>query len=237
MLKEFMDLILAKTARPKVETVYDIPYLIKPDGEHVTLYHPDEMADTIDLTSLTSLVDFTKGIADADRAGLTAHVVSPDTVKLFGPVFGVFKQRPYVASAHPMMLNHHFGDRLSQESMIVWLNTAFMPTDNAKLLLQVISSLRDESVAELVDDGFSQSVMAKTGTAKFSNVTIPNPVKLVPIRTFHEVEQVETDFLLRIKGRNELVLREADGGAWKLTAVNRVKSYLKTHMPSDVLVI
>lgn len=59
---------------------------------------------------------------------------------------------------------------------------------------------------------------------------IPNPVRLIPYRTFLEVEQPESEFVFRITegrgGAPAFKLVAADGGRWEAVAVDNVKSYL-----------
>lgn len=80
------------------------------------------------------------------------------------------------------------------------------------------------------DDGISQQVVMKTGVTKKENAIIPNPVRLIPYRTFLEVEQPESEFVFRITegrgGAPAFKLVSADGGRWEAVAVDNVKSYL-----------
>lgn len=46
-------------------------------------------------------------------------------------------------------------------------------------------------------------------------------------RTFLEVEQPESQFLLRLNEKGEVGLFEADGGMWKLAAKKNVSTYLE----------
>ena len=50
---------------------------------------------------------------------------------------------------------------------------------------------------------------------------------LRPFRTFQEVEQPESEFLLRLDEDGNIGLFEADGGMWKLTARQTVKAFLE----------
>lgn len=70
----------------------------------------------------------------------------------------------------------------------------------------------------------------KNGVTKKENAIIPNPVRLIPYRTFLEVEQPESEFVFRITegrgGAPSFKLVAADGGRWEAVAVDNVKSYL-----------
>lgn len=56
-------------------------------------------------------------------------------------------------------------------------------------------------------------------------------IKLSPYRTFREIEQPESLFLLRMKrergGVPYVALFEADGGQWKHDAITKIKMYFK----------
>jgi hypothetical protein len=70
----------------------------------------------------------------------------------------------------------------------------------------------------------------KTGITTKENALVPNPVKLIPYRTFLEVEQPASEFVFRIGegkgGAPSFKLVAADGGIWKSQAVDNVKHYL-----------
>ena len=53
---------------------------------------------------------------------------------------------------------------------------------------------------------------------------------LAPFRTFSEIEQPESSFVLRVNDRGRVGLFEADGGAWRNTAMLRIKEYLDNHL-------
>jgi len=58
-------------------------------------------------------------------------------------------------------------------------------------------------------------------------VAIKPRVMLTPYRTFLEVEQPTSEFLLRLNDEGEVGLFEADGGMWALTAKDRIAAYFE----------
>ena len=74
----------------------------------------------------------------------------------------------------------------------------------------------------------------KTGLASKSDAIIPSPVTLKPYRTFTEVEQPESQFVFRMKEDKydgvQCALFEADGGAWKLHAMESIQEYLEEQL-------
>ncbi len=87
-----------------------------------------------------------------------------------------------------------------------------------------------EDGADIEDDGVSQITTVKQGVASRAKAKAPNPVKLAPYRTFLEVKQPESDFILRLDKNANLALFEADGGFWKIQAVRLVKEYLSENL-------
>lgn len=59
-------------------------------------------------------------------------------------------------------------------------------------------------------------------------------VALRPYRTFTEVEQPESEFILRLDDEGRVGLIEADGGAWKMTAKASIAAYFETMLKEEV---
>ena len=88
-----------------------------------------------------------------------------------------------------------------------------------------------EKGTNISDDGISQRVTVRDGVVRVNDVVIKNPVYLRPFRTFCEIDQPESPFILRIKnsdgkGVPEIALYEADGGLWKHRAIQGIQAYL-----------
>ena len=56
---------------------------------------------------------------------------------------------------------------------------------------------------------------------------------LRPYRTFQEVEQPASQFLIRVNERG-IQFVEADGGMWKLHARQTVQAFLQTALESEI---
>jgi hypothetical protein len=84
------------------------------------------------------------------------------------------------------------------------------------------------------DDGVSQAIQAKVGVATVATVQVPNPVVLAPFRTFVEVDQPESELIFRMQNGPRCALFEADGGAWKLTAMRNIKDYLHAALEQEI---
>lgn len=77
-----------------------------------------------------------------------------------------------------------------------------------------------------INQSISQEVSVRTVAVLKEQQTVQPIVRLQPYRTFLEVEQPASDFLLRLDKEGHPALYEADGGAWKLEAKRSIAAYL-----------
>ena len=124
-----------------------------------------------------------------------------------------------------------FRDR---EDMIIRLRSLFLQTPDVQYLLDLLSKMTDQENVTMEDNGVTQVVEAKKGIALKQQIQIKPRVSLTPFRTFLEVEQPESSFLLRISGDGRIGLFEADGGVWKLDAKRRIKKHLMEELQVPV---
>lgn len=64
--------------------------------------------------------------------------------------------------------------------------------------------------------------------------TVKPRLALQPFRTFREVPQPESDFILRLDENWRVGLFEADGGIWKMEAKDNIKAYLEEYLKEYV---
>lgn len=199
-----------------------------------TMLHriPEATAETIAVRSLSGLVEYLQSKFDGDHA-LMVHVASPTEVIAFDTL-NRDKSRSEFIKATAMLPAFRFDNWYDQEDMIIRLQSCFVQNDDRELMLKVVGNIAEEDVKQHGDDGVSQKVVAKTGVATLANVEVPNPVKLKPYRTFVEVEQPESDFVVRLRKGPAIGLFEADGGAWKLEAMANTKEYLKQQLNAEI---
>ena len=65
-------------------------------------------------------------------------------------------------------------------------------------------------------------------------VAVKPRVPLRPYRTFLEVEQPESEFLLRLDDNGNVGLFEADGGMWKQTAKASITAYFEEKLAQEI---
>lgn len=119
------------------------------------------------------------------------------------------------------------GRYMSYENAVVELRSLYMPNEGTDYLLHLLSSISSESKVTSSDNGVTQKVAASSGIALKETVAIKPRVNLQPFRTFLEVNQPESEFLLRIDKSGEIGLFEADGGVWKLEATRNIAAYFE----------
>lgn len=208
------------------------------------LHHPprNPMPDPIEVMSLNALVAYIRHSFLFDEeskveahASILIHVADPQTVYVLGDLQGRHKQRPcyLVASCKETIgQGFPFGTYLDPEKFIVNLQSQFSQTEARDRILQIVGNLKSGNVRTLADDGVSQEVTTSVGITRVADVKVPNPVALQPFRTFTEVEQPESEFILRMRAGVKdgemptIALFAADGNNWKLSAMQAVKNYL-----------
>lgn len=187
--------------------------------------------------TLTGLVEYLKNDVDGHfRACDFVHVVveGVNTVSVYAPIRGEKNQRHKLATCRFERPNVALNQYVDQELFSVMVQTHFDDGDNRKKVLQIAGNLRMEENANLADDGVTQVVTLKSGISRVEDAPVVNPVMLAPHRTFPEIDQPSSPFILRIrKGGGDgaqLALFEADGGAWKIEAVSRVGAWLREQL-------
>lgn len=113
------------------------------------------------------------------------------------------------------------------DKAIIELRSRFVPGEGVDYLLDLLSRINKENGVTTTDNGVSQTVEARSGVSLKTMVAIKPRVMLTPYRTFLEVEQPTSEFLLRLNDEGEVGLFEADGGMWALTAKDRIAAYFE----------
>lgn len=195
---------------------------------------------SLKVSTLTSLVDYIKDNRDTlplDK--IIVHVDGPTTVRVLSNLVGQFKQRDCYLTAVPMLPDYAnmFDQLWSKDKFIPLLQSMFLESEHRELMLDVLAHVRLENSADLKDNGVTQEVTVKTGAAFTKQVTIPNPVSLIPYCTFPDVEQPKRLFTFRMDKDARCTLIESDGGAWRQAAAISVKKFLQESLPAEVSII
>lgn len=225
MIKEALQYIVGMKA-PEVMEIDGQTYSDK-DLRRIC-YNPK--AKTIEMTTLTSLVEYIKANIDSMSERMLVHVEDPYHVSLYSQLDSD-RVREYLVEINAQIPEFRYGSYMDHESFLIALQSKFIPNDDRELLMKFAGTVENGSLAQYGDDGVTQKATIKTGIASKGDVIVPNPVTLRPFRTFVEVEQPESAFVFRMRegGRGEIecAIFEADGGAWKNAAMRSIKEYLQ----------
>ena len=217
---------ICELAKPEIIMVGDRPYSTK---SLVSVNDPSP--ETLEIHTLTGLVDFINGIDSINGKVAMIHVFSPTLVDIVGSIAGNFMKRDHFAQAKHCVPTFRFGQWMALEDFIINLQAGFVPDAMTDAILKVVGNLKDETVTNFADDGRTQAVTAKSGVSMVQKVAVPSPVVLQPFRTFMEIEQPVSSFIFRMKQQGNgqppaCALFEADGKAWELEAMQRIKTWL-----------
>ena len=243
MLTALYDAI-RKDAKPEQMTINNRSYTTSP------LYPVNEpLPAEMQARTLSALVDYLKTNIDAiNIKNLICHVESPTEVYLASALGGEFLDRAVYLRLKADVPKHNFDAFIDSERFIIWLQSCFVDgvsESGRHLVLEYAGNVKNEEITTFGDDGITQGVTIKSGVASVKRAALPNPVVLRPYRTFIEVVQPASAFVFRAKKSESMhkdsvnpdfALIEADGGAWKIEAMQAIKAYFNEHLP-DLLVI
>lgn len=234
MLKEFIAHI-QETTRPQIIEIGGSTFAVNADGGANELRPMIDHPDTLPLTSLDALVKLVRSEAAGVESPL--YITIPDhlTVCCFGqpkPDARYHRQVYYEAKATDVP-GWDAKVTLPFEEMQIALRTRFQETKDTPYVQKLLSEISTGAKITFNDNGVATTIVTKKGIDLQANETIRPIVSLRPYRTFQEVDQPESVFLIRINERGISTI-EADGGMWKLKARETVKAFLEKQLAEEV---
>lgn len=222
-------------------------YIVRPNDwtadDPAALVKPGPLAKPLGVSTLGAVRDYITANKDAlDLGRIVVHVASPSVVRVLGQLSARARTREqFLEGTCVDMAEGFIGKFMPIEEFLIGLQVRCAATDDRPRLLSLLSNVKHETVKTALDDGVTQVVQARSGVALVSDVAVPNPVLLCPYRTFRDVVQPSSLFVLRVNagrsgGLPEVGLFEADGGAWKLQAIEHISNWLTGELP-DVSVL
>lgn len=184
---------------------------------------------SVNLNALQAAVDFIETTCATSEFDYPLIVsLGHRSISVFSSL-NKYRERELLLEAKALTPNIYFDEYMDLERFIIQFQTCFMDTPNKNNLLELISSFVQSEKVEVADNGISQTVSVEKGAVVKSkeNLQVQPFVRLQAYRTFREVEQPETIYLLRVKEGNRIALFEADGGQWKLHAQQEIGAYLR----------
>lgn len=234
MLKEFIEHI-QNTTQPQIRVVEGATFAITADGVAKeilpTIFHPDPLP----LNSLDAMVKLVR--TESSNMDTPLYITIPDhmTVRCFGQpdvAARYFRQVYYEARATDVP-GWNEKVTLGFEEAQIALRTRFQETQDTLYAMKLVSDISLGAKVIFNDNGIATTITTQKGVALQTNEQIRPLVKLRPYRTFQEVEQPESIFLIRISERG-IAFIEADGGMWKLKAREVVKAHLEDKLSAEV---
>lgn len=194
-----------------------------------------ECPEPLEVNTLSGFMDYVAANEGYAAKGaddpLYIQIVSPTDVRLVSILNADNKRFTYI-KAIALLPGQNFGRVLDQERFLIWLRTSFVETQNRQDMIQFCGCVTGNDVVNLDDDGISQKVSVSTFVGTRDAIAPTDPV-LCPYRTFVDVEQPESPFVFRSQKTDSgvgFVLYEADGGAWKITAMETIRKYIFKYM-------
>lgn len=231
MLKAMIEKI-EKMAGPKVFDIGDEHFA---SANLVRIDPKKDFPKSITLTGLDSVCKMVVNEAADLFSGdqILIQVVDYRTVRVFTTLDGEmdrFWLYECQADTQKVKVNCYQG----HEEAVIQLRSLYIPNADTEYLLKLLSSISRESKVTSNDNGVSQVVEARSGIALTQSVEVRPYVDLKPFRTFLEVEQPESTFLLRLDDCGKVGLFEADGGVWRLEATRSIAAYFEGNL-SDLV--
>jgi len=206
------------------------------DGRTFTTQSLNEVQEArpaaLTVNNLSGLVHYLKSNYD-EQPPVLLQVASPTEVNVYS-TYDRSMKRKHLLQASALLPNIPFGKYLDLENFNILLQSCFVANDHRAELLKIVGSVTEENIANFGDDGISQQVTAKSGIASHALVPVPNPVLLKPFRTFADIPQPESQFVFRMQKGPAAALFEADGGAWKLSAIHTIAHFLSDSLSKEI---
>lgn len=194
---------------------------------------PDPLHGQFDVTTLSALRDLIKSdvekISGSDLPLI--HIINHVEARLLTGISDEHgRRRMFARATPPAYQGFKFDQYQGLENFRIGIQAHFAPTPDRDYLLSIASKVTDGEVATSEDDGVSQQVTVQAGLSLKATETLRSRVTLAPFRTFPEVDQPQSEFIFRARKSQtgaELALFEADGGKWKVTAVQNIAFTLR----------
>lgn len=235
MFKEAIQRIQETASKPFLQEIDGVTYLIDRDGQYQQVKPELEYPEELTLTSLDALVKLVK--TEASEEGVPLYITIPDhlTAVCFGQPdseLRFHRVRYYTARATDVP-GWQSDVKMGFEEMQIALRTRFQETKDALYAMKLLSDITTGGKITFNDNGIATSVVTQKGVALQTNESIRPIVVLKPYRTFQEVDQPESPFLIRVSERG-ISFTEADGGMWKLKARETIKAFLEERLQQEV---
>ncbi len=192
-------------------------------------YDRPSSAAPMKASSLSALVDYIASCAGEFPEGrdMIIHIQGPKNVCLVSALDDE-RNRECLFEVEAEVSEFKFGRWYDQEAFMIEAQANFQKNEDMELLLKVAGNVEKKNSTAFSDDGVAQIATMTVGAASKADVIVPNPVKLIPYRTFQEIAQPESNFVFRIDDddKPKFMIVEAQNQIWRNEAVRNIKMYL-----------
>lgn len=185
---------------------------------------PIDRPSQITVNSLDSIINLIKQEIDRINTHVYIRVITPTHIDVF-TTYNADYSRYDLYQAKCTVPGFREGFMSYAEAMIS-LRSKYIENEGITYLVNLLSRITDENSVASKDNGATQTVETRKGIQLNSTEKINPRVRLIPYRTFLEVEQPGSEFLLRLDDKGNIGLFEADGGIWQIKAKNSIREYL-----------
>lgn len=194
-------------------------------------YDKPAYADPVKASTLTALVDYIEHCAAEFKGNMIVHIVSPTRVRLMSEL-DAERNREVLFDTNAETSEFRFDQWYDQETFMISLQANFQMNEDLGFVMRAAGNIERKNDQTFSDDGVTQVATMKVGVAAKADVMVPNPVELIPYRTFQEVPQPTSKFVFRIGDKEVPAFKivEAEGGIWRNEAIRNIKDYLFTLM-------
>lgn len=196
-------------------------------------YGSPEKAQPLKASSLTALVDYIGCCyPEMEKHGrMVIHVESPTRVLLIS-CLDAERGRETLFEVNAEVSGFRFDQWYDQERFMIELQANFEMNEDLAAVLKLAGNIEKMNGQTFSDNGTTQVATMQVGVASKADVIVPNPVELVPFRTFQEVPQPSSKFVFRMGDKDVPAFKivEAQNGIWKNEAVKNIKDYLESRI-------
>jgi hypothetical protein len=227
---------MLKAAIEKIESMA-WKHIIEKDGRiysdvHLTEVKPQpDRPEVAEFRSLDAIVQVITAEIERHTRPIFINVRSARTVEVFSTYREDFKRDSLYTAG---ITYRNRPEWYTYDEAMIALRSQFIPNEGTEYVLELLSSVSDKNEVSSSDNGITQSVNVRKGVSLQSKEAVRPRVMLMPYRTFLEVDQPESEFLLRLRPGNpdkgiepQIGFFEADGGMWELAAKNSIAKYFE----------
>lgn len=236
-VKDIRDIVEANPQIHEIEgEKYSSVNLHRIDTEH----HVSQLC----FNDLSSLVEIIKTEALAGPTYLFSHNVTKKKVNIIindpwsvtvCTTLGDKNSREFPYGTNAEKSPFMFGQSYDFEKFVIALRSMFVANEGRQYILDLLKQVGSYDDYSIDDNGVMQNIKASSGVHLNAGEKTINPiVRLMPYRTFREVQQPESDFLFRVLNDKRFALYEADGGVWKLEAKDNIRDYLEKALGEEI---